>query len=252
MLATLSLLAAWAVSTAPSYTAASIGNAATSSAAVLAPNTLTTIYGANLSWSERALVPSDIRNGKLPYELAGVQVFLGSLRAHVIYASPRQVNFLVPGTLSPGEFDLWLTRDGVAGPKVRIRLAESSPGLFGTDDKTVIATHSDGSMITRDSAAAPGEIIVLYATGMGRTAPDSQDGEVPTIPARIRKLADIAILLNEEVLDASRILYAGVTPGCAGLYQINFRLPDPLPPNPDIRLFLGADGTPGGLSLPTK
>ncbi len=55
------------------------------------------------------------------------------------------------------------------------------------------------------------------------------------------------MLLNGVAVDPSKIDYAGVTPGYAGLFQINLTLPDDAPSNPEIRV-----GSGGILSVPGR
>src|SRR5689334_11194588 len=74
---------------APNYTAASIVNAATQTAGPLAPNTIATVYGTNLSWDEYAITPADLGGGSLPQTVHGVTVFVGGLATSIFYVSPR-------------------------------------------------------------------------------------------------------------------------------------------------------------------
>jgi hypothetical protein len=53
-------------STAPSYTAAGIVNAATQTAGILASNTIATIYGTNLSRTTHTVDSGDLNGGTLP------------------------------------------------------------------------------------------------------------------------------------------------------------------------------------------
>ena len=46
--------------------------------------------------------------------------------------------------------------------------------------------------------------------------------------------------------------YAGVTPGYAGLYQVNLFLPDDVPPNPQIQIGWAGQMSPGQLILPVQ
>ncbi len=237
---------------APSYSAASIVNAATYCPEALAPNTLATLYGENLSYTTRAITGGDVRNGRLPTVLpgTGVWVLVNNTPAFIYYVSPKQVNFLIPGNLLPGRVKLQLVRDGVAGRAVEIRLRAAAPALFQLDGATAIATRADGSLVTWDSPAQPGEMVILYATGLGETEPTTAPGSVPRVAARIRRLSEFRILLNGVVVEGKRIYYAGVTPGFGGLYQVNFWLPEQTPAAPEIRLALGDEISPPEIRLP--
>lgn len=239
---------------APSYSAASIVNSATNVAGALAPNTIATIYGTGLSYVERALQVEDIKDGILPTVLpsTGVRVFVGSIGAQIYYVSPTQINFLIPCIFKPGETDLQITLDGHAGPAIRIKLLEAAPAIYQLDETTVIATRPDGSLVDKDHPATAGEVIVLYATGFGPTEPDVLYGELPTRAAPIKRLSEFKVFLNDAPLDASSVLYAGVTPGFLGLYQVNLKLPERLEKNPRIRLEIGTQISPDGVHLAAR
>ncbi|MGH9719272.1 MAG: hypothetical protein ACRD8O_03610, partial [Bryobacteraceae bacterium] len=166
-----------------SYSADSITNSASNRSGSLAPNTLASVYGADLAYVTRAVTADDIVAGGLPAALGGVNVFVGGLRAHLLYVSPQQVNFLVPYSLLAGQVDFRVDRDGTRGPTVRLTLAETAPALFQLDPETALAAHADGSVVTREAPAQPDEVIVLYATGLGRTSPDPIAGQLATYAA---------------------------------------------------------------------
>jgi uncharacterized protein (TIGR03437 family) len=69
---------------------------------------------------------------------------------------------------------------------------------------------------------------------------------------KITSLSTLNVLLNGVPADPASIQYAGVTPGCAGLYQINLQLPAPLPSNPEVRVAIGSQISPPSLNLPTQ
>ena len=109
-----------------------------------------------------------------PCSGTGVRLLINRTLAFLYFVSPSQVNFLVPSTLTPGPVDIELSVDGRYGEAVRVQLAEFSPALFPLDPETVLATRADGSVITYERPAGPGEVIILYATGLGRDpSPDS-------------------------------------------------------------------------------
>ncbi len=239
-------------SEAPSYSAASIVNSASNLPGPLAPNTIATLYGGNLAYSTSAMSAGDIRGLALPVALAGVRVLVRNVPANIYYVSPGQVNFLVPSLLEAGPADVQLTRDGRAGPAVNIVLAGAAPALFLRDRATVIATRADGSLIGDDAPAHPGDDIVLYATGLGRTAPDAPYGLIPAQPAPLGDPAAFQVLVDGSPLEASRIAYAGLAPGFAGLYQINLKLPDWLGDDPRIQIRVGDQVSPPDPRLPAR
>lgn len=239
---------------APSYSAASIVNAASNVAGAVAPYTLVTIYGTELAYPPaRAVVPEDIRDNILPTLLNGVRVLIDGVAAQLYLVSPEQVNLLIPydaGRSFPTEVTVTLTLDGRAGPAVRLQLREAAPALFQKDADTVVATHSDWSPIAKDSPARPGEEIVLFATGLGRTTPHVDYPYLPKQGAQIAKKQAFQVQLGGVPVDAARITYVGITPGFAGLYQINLKLPDKLEKDPEIRISLDGEVSPAGPRLP--
>ena len=248
--------AVWAAepqkSAAPTYSATSIVNSATNLPGPLAPNMIASIYGKELCYVTRAIGPDDVRNNVLPTSLigTGLRVFVSGLAAVVYYASPTQVNFLVPSNLRAGPTKIQLIRDGLAGPEVDAKVVDSAPGFFQLDAVTVVATMGDGTVLTADHPAQPGQVVVIYAGGMGQTTPKTDYNTIPTIPALISHFADLEVTLDGGAVDPILVFYAGVTPGFAGLYQLNVILPADAPANPEIRVRVGAQSSPGGIHLP--
>lgn len=243
-------LEAWQQTTlAPSYSAASVLNAATNLPSGFAPNTIVSIYGSNLSFGTAAAAPG---SGSLPRILSGVTVYFGLTQAFLFFVSPTQINVLVPYELTPGTKTVTVNREGTIGPPVSLTLTETAPGLFQLGHGLVLATHSDGSVITPDQPAQPGEVIVIYAIGLGRTLPDLIGGTAPSAARTILHAADLAILVDYTPVDPVNVLYAGVTPGFAGLYQINLRLPAMFRVDPELRVGIGTQWSPPFMNLPTR
>ena len=78
--------------------------------------------------------------------------------------------------------------------------------------------NQDGAINGPSTPLARGATLVIYATGLGRVAP--QGGLfAATVP--------VTVLLNGVELP---IAYAGLTPGYSGLYQVNVAIPVTFPP----------------------
>ena len=236
----------------PSYSPASIVNAAANLPGPLAPNTIASLYGVNLAYSTKGITASDLQGGALPYVLAntGVRVWVNNIGAGIYFVSPTQVNFLVPAALAPGPAQVVLTLDGIAGPAASVTIVPACPALFQMNATSVVASHADGTPVTPDAPASPGEIVVLYATGLGQTIPPVGYNEIATRATPIQNT--LQVLIAGVPLDPGALLYAGLAPGFAGLYQINVQLPPDAQASPQIQLSMGGQTSPANLILPLQ
>jgi len=235
---------------APSYNAAGIVNTGNYSPGPFAPNSIVSIFGSGLARSSQALAAGDIHDGILPTELNYTQVFVDNIPAPLFYVSDGQINFLIPSTQSTGDTKIRVASQGVSGPEITVTVVDSAPALFVMAGSYAIATHADNSLITADSPAHSGEIIVVYATGLGKTSPNPAAGTIPQYAATIVNLGSLKVSLGGIILDPILIKYAGLTPGSAGLYQVNLAVPDGAGTDPEIRVSIGSQSSPTGLKLP--
>jgi uncharacterized protein (TIGR03437 family) len=236
----------------PAYTASSLLNAASNAPGPFSPNTIVSLYGQGLSYETAGV--GGAAGSYLPERVqgTGTYVLVNGQPAGLFYVSPTQVNLLLSSAALPGRTVVQLVRDGLAGPPITIQLVEASPGLFQLDPDYAVATRTDGSVITPDRPAHAGEIVILYAAGLGPTNPLPADREIPSRAAPLSRLAEFLVVVGGEPLPPGSVLYAGVAPTFAGLYQINVRLPDVLPHDPEIAVgYVGAMSA-AGVRLPSK
>jgi uncharacterized protein (TIGR03437 family) len=238
----------------PYYTAQSIANSAAGVAGLYAPNTFVTIYGQNLAYTTASLTAGDVSGGILPTVLAGtgLRVLIDNIPADIYYVSPTQVNLLIPTSLAPGPVMLQLVVDALAGPAIPIMLQNAAPSFFQSDATTVLGVHLDGSTITAASPAKAGEIVVLFASGLGPTNPAAVPNQIPQTAASVTPLSSFSMLINGVAVSPQQILYAGVVPTFAGLFQINVQLPGDLTANPQIQIGYAGTFSPAGRVLPVQ
>lgn len=232
----------------PYYTAASIANTAASVAGYYTANSFVTIYGLNLSDATTSLTGS-----ALAVQLPGadVTVLIGGLAADLWYVSPTQINLLIPIELSAGPVNVQIEVNGVAGPAIPIMLMNVAPAMYQTDASTVLAAHLTGYVVSNSVPAQPGELVVLYATGLGPTLPAAIPNQAPETAATLAT-PGFEIWLNGTAVDPADVVYAGVAPGYAGVYQINFRLPANVAANPQIQIGWTGQMSPANLILPVQ
>ncbi len=213
-------------------------------------NSIISIFGDDLSLRTRVVRPDDLVKGRLPESLSGVSVIIGGVPAPLYYVSPRQINCQVPSFVVSGMFTVRVNRESLLSPPETIEVRSVSPGLFGwpaeREDNTLpaVATHQNFRPIGRDSpeGATPvrgGELLILWATGMGPTTPPVLSGELPNFASFA--LLPVRVLLNDVAVLGRDILYAGQAPGFAGLYQINVLLPEDAPSG-EVGVAVEVDG----------
>jgi uncharacterized protein (TIGR03118 family) len=202
----------------PQIAANGVVNAANPLGAI-APNTWISIMGPNLSETTRTWNPSDIVNGVLPVEINGVRVTINGTAAPIYYVSPTQLNVLTSTTLATGTATVEVNNNGLVSTAANFQVQAFAPAFFlGSDGKHVMATHSDGSAVTTQSPAQPGEAVWLYGTGFGPTNPATPDGMM--IMTALPVVNTPSVTIGGAV---AQVATAELT--SAGMYQIAATVP---------------------------
>lgn len=193
---------------------ARIGNAAGETPTpTVAPGSIAVLFGGDLSDTTASSLADP-----LPQSLAGVTLVCSGHLLPLLFVSPEQINFQVPGDLKPGKYQLELHRGNAPVIVVEFEAARNAPGLF-------VATHLDGSPITPDSPAHPGETIALYGTGLGPYQPMPLDGfRVPSAPSFA--LADtVGVMVQGRPVSPDLAIAAA---GAVGVAMVQVRIPEDL------------------------
>ncbi len=101
------------------------------------------------------------------------------------------------------------------------------PEVLTTPRGPAVVHASDFSQVTTARPARAGEILTLFATGLGPTRPGVEPGQpFPASPPQVAN-SPIDVTVNGS---PAEVLYAGGFPGSTDGYQVNFRLPSQLSP----------------------
>lgn len=98
-----------------------------------------------------------------------------------------------------------------------------TPEVVSTTAGAVIVHASDFSLVTAAKPARAGELLTLFASGLGPTRPGVDPGQVFTASPTQIVSAPIDVLVNGK---PSEVLYAGGYPNTVDNYQVNFRMHD--------------------------
>ena len=226
----------------------------------VAPNGIISIFGRDLSLRTREVRAGDLVKGRLPHSLVGVSVSIGGLPAPLFFVSPGQINAQLPSPILPGNWMLRVNRQNLLSNEAMIEVREVSPGLFAWPFSFIegplraAVTHQDFSPVGRGNPegatpAHPGELIVLWATGFGPTAPSVFDGELPNFAAWL--ILPSKVWLNEAAVPGHLVFYAGQAPGLAGLYQVNLILSEDSPiGDVEVVVEVGGVRSQPGMTIP--
>jgi uncharacterized protein (TIGR03437 family) len=193
------------------------------------------IFGANLSNSTRGWQSGDFAGANLPTTLDGVSVTIGGLPAALSYISPTQINVQAPATGQTGPVNVVVTNNSTAGAPASPTVGPEAAGVFtflpdGNKYAAAIVLNGDGTYTYLGPAgllgpavttrpARPGEILALYATGLGATNPPVPAG---TLFSGAAPLVDSAtVTIGGVSVPAS---WAGLVG--PGLYQVNVIVPN--------------------------
>ena len=188
---------------------------------VAAPGEIVTLYGANLATSTASATPP------LPTSLAGATVTVTdvagvSRSAALYYASPGQINFVVPTGSASGPATL-----SVAGQSLSFSVTPVSPSLFPVGQ--FVAVHPDGTQSV-ESTEAPIAFgsdtlyLVLYATGIRNRS----------------SLGNVTCTIGNNY--TLPVTYAGAQSQFPGLDQVVVPLPASLDGVGTVRMVVTADG----------
>jgi uncharacterized protein (TIGR03437 family) len=178
------------------------------------------IFGRNLSLTTRAWNQDEIIGGNLPVQLDEVSVTIGGRPAYIGYVSPQQLNVLVPGGIPSGQVSISVTSAPAHTTTTSSTLKDVNPALFLWKDRFAAAQHADFTGVNTLAPARPGETILLYGSGFGRTAPSAAIGEIARETCALVAVPVVTVGGIPAVVE-----FAGIPQGTVGLYQINVRVP---------------------------
>jgi uncharacterized protein (TIGR03437 family) len=207
----------------PLTEAGGIVNAASFSAERLAPGSLITIFGTELS--DGTASP---QAAPLPTTLANTRVELGGRELPLFYSSPRQVNAQVPYDLrADSDLQLVVSRGPRQSPPETVIVTSAQPAVFTVQQsgggQGVILGPDQVTLADSNRPVRAGDAIVIYCTGLGTTNPPVAPGvPAPAAPGYARVQLPISVIIGGR---NAELLYAGLAPGFAGLYQVNAVVP---------------------------
>src|ERR1035437_9880379 len=227
--------------TTPMVTAKGVVHAASDQGGVpIAPGGLITVYGVNLADGVGQ------SNGlPLPQQLNGAQVLLGNQPLPILYTSTGQMNVQVPYTVPVNtQYQLTVQHGATLSVPQSLVVAQAQPGIFTSNQQGT----GQGSIVKSDQVtlaqpgtpASIGETIVIYCTGLGAVTPAVKEGSpAPTTPPLSTTVNPVTVTIGGK---AAQVAFSGLTPGYAGLYQVNVVVPTGITTGDAVPVVLSVAG----------
>lgn len=230
----------------PALTGESVVNAA-SGVQGLAPGSIGTIYGVGLTTVNGIAQATGF---PLPLDLAGTSVTVSGHRAP-LYAVASvgnldQINFQVPWEVAAGSTEaVIVTNNSRQSDTIQVPVAAVHPGIFLLAEGHAAATDAQSNVISSGNPVSRGAIVNVFTTGMGAVDGPTVSGQAAPLTSLVRTLATPIVTVGGR---NAVVLFSGLAPGFAGLYQVQFRMPEDAPDGmQDLVIAIG-----GAASLPAK
>jgi uncharacterized protein (TIGR03437 family) len=204
----------------PPIQVSGVANAASFQPGMAAPNTILSLFGANLSCPPAP------------------QVSLNGVPAEILAAADTQINFVVPAGLPTGSLSVQVNCGPNRSQPYPVPSAVAAPALFTaavTGFGQAAVVNQDGSLNGPLSPAPRGTYISLFATGLGPYADTDLNGLKHV-------LLPVTVFFAET---PGSLQFAGAAPGFTlGLQQVNAQIPAEAPSGAvAVRITVGTVGT---------
>ncbi|MCC6293258.1 MAG: hypothetical protein IT164_11460 [Bryobacterales bacterium] len=207
----------------------------------VAPGELLELFGSNLGPINGIAFAFDPVTGKLPTSGPGVDVTVNGVPAPLYYVQADQINLQVPYEIAgTEEAVVQVTVNGQAREPRRFPVVAANPRLYP------VVLNQDGTLNSAANPAAPGSIIVVFATGQGVTQPPSPSGARPAAGIYPEPAAEATLTIGGQ---AAQLLFRGQAPGTAGVVQINAVLPSGIRSSAAIVLKIGTAESQASVSV---
>jgi uncharacterized protein (TIGR03437 family) len=156
--------------------------------------------------------------------------------AAVISKSPFEIIAQVPPDLTAGSYSLSV-QSPYGSTQAPVQVVATAPGILLSSNNINtglpaygLVVNQDGSINSPTNPAQRGQMLTIYCTGLGAV-----DGATPA-----NAQTPVSGILNGIPIDA---MFAGLTPGYIGLYQVDLAVPPATPPGIDVPLLLRQPGS---------
>jgi uncharacterized protein (TIGR03437 family) len=205
---------------------------------LVSPGSLVTIFGSKLTTGSAGQAGQQ----PLPQELSGTQVLLNGTPLPLLYASDGQINAQAPYDLPLNvPTQLVVQRSGALSVPLSVSVAPAQPAVFTKDQsgrgQGVIVNGITNQIADGSAPVTSGDTVVIYCTGLGAVNPPVAPGAAAT--GATPTVQPVTVTIGGQ---SASVAYAGLTPGYAGLYQVNAVVPGGIAASSQVPVVLSTAG----------
>ncbi len=222
----------------PQVTDRGVVSAASFIATPVAPGGFISIFGSLLSdaTSSASVFP-------LPTMLNNTTVKLGDELLPLFYTNngtQNQINALVPYEPPVNtNLQLLVQRDNTYATPVYVDVAAAQPGVLEYGNQEAVAVDVNGNLVGPSNPARAGDTVVFYCLGLGAVSPMVADGAAAPGNPPASTVNPVTVTVGGQT---ANVIFAGLTPTLAGLYQINLTVPPNTGTGDQVRVVLSTAG----------
>jgi uncharacterized protein (TIGR03437 family) len=205
----------------------------TVTASGLAPNVLGTVLNSNAFGPWATTLATDtvvVNNVAAPiYSVANLN-------------GVQQLTFQVPCEVAPAASVPITINVGGGTGTANMPIQAATPGIFETvmsdNSRRAVAIRPDGTFVTLQNPARPGDVVRVYVTGLGPVSPAGVTGALPYVGADSLVLGQVIVGVNNA---GARVVNSRVSPNLIGVYEVDFQVPSDAPSGNDIVLSVAVN-----------
>jgi uncharacterized protein (TIGR03437 family) len=115
-----------------------------------------------------------------------------------------------------------VTNNGQTSLAYTQALRPLDPAIFVASNGRMAVLTQAGAQITTSNPASAGQVLSLYATGLGPVSPAIKTGQLTPVGTLYNTTNQATVTVGSANASVS---FAGLAPNFVGLYQINFTVP---------------------------
>ena len=193
----------------------------------VAPGSIVSLFGSNLS-----PVTQPFSTPYFPISMQDVSVSFDtptlSVPGRLIYLSPGQINIQVPWEMQQAvaaqqtAVQVKVSIGGISGAVYNLPLAAYSPGIFESPVGSAAALDLNNELISASNPAAQGKAVQLFVNGLGPVSNQPASGDPASLITQSLTPVTPTVTIGGQ---SAQVIFSGLAPGYAGLYQVNAIVP---------------------------